>query len=925
MPADWQRVKAIVLAAVEQPGPAERAAFLEQACGADAALRRQVEALLRQHAQAGGLLESPPVGLGQTVDSDHGEAVVPPPPPPALRPQAVGSRIGPYKLLQQLGEGGMGTVYLAEQQEPVQRRVALKVVKAGMDTRQILARFEQERQALALMDHPHIAKVLDAGSTQAGRPYFVMELVKGIPITSYCDRQRLTPWDRLALFIPVCKAVQHAHQKGIIHRDLKPSNVLIALYDGMPAPKVIDFGVAKATAQKLTEGTVFTEVGQMVGTLEYMAPEQAELNNLDIDTRADIYSLGVILYELLTGSPPFTATELRAGAYTDLFRILREVEPPRPSTKLSSSKELSTIAAHRRLEPRRLTRLVHGDLDWVVMKCLEKDRGRRYETANALARDLERYLHDEAVEAGPPSAAYRLRKLAHKYRAPLRVAGVLVLLLALAAAAGVWLAVRATLAERAAVRERDRAEQNFRLARDAVDRYFTKVSESPAMKAHGLEHLRKDLLLQAKEFYERFVSRQPEEPGLQAELANGYFRLGDILQLLGETAAAEANYGKAVAIFEDLSRREPGNPEHRRRLAHTQRALGALFRDTSRPRQAQPLLEQAVAVAEALAGEPGGEPEYQHELALACYTLGEFWRHGHRLAPAEEAYQRAIAIEERLVGEHADESGKYHNTLAASAANLAEVYRLGGRHEEAEASCRRAVEIYEKLAGELPGEGNYQQLLAAAYHVMAGVHQDANHVDKAEAPLRQAAIIGEKLVRAHPDVLDYVVLLAGCYSRLARFDNNRGKPQAVLAWCDKGIQTLQQVLEKEPRHSQAGRDLNDLRVGRAVALAQTGDFAQAAKSIDEMARQEGLTPVDLFNVACVYARCLEAADNDVKRPAADRARLTEQYAGRAMDALRQALARGFRDVPVLRTEPDLAPLRRREDFQKLLQEVGGKR
>jgi serine/threonine protein kinase len=265
--------------------------------------------------------------------------------------------------LQKLGEGGMGTVYVAEQEQPVKRRVALKVIKAGMDSAQVVARFEQERQALALMDHPNIAKVLDAGTTDKGRPYFVMELVKGIPITKFCDQEHLTPRERLELFAPVCQAVQHAHQKGVIHRDLKPSNVLIALYDGKPEPKIIDFGLAKATGPKLTERTMFTEVGSIVGTLEYMAPEQAELNNLDIDTRADIYSLGVLLYELLTGAPPFTAQQLRSAGLSEMLRIIKEVEPQKPSTKLSSSSELPNIAAKRKLEPKRLTKMVKGELD----------------------------------------------------------------------------------------------------------------------------------------------------------------------------------------------------------------------------------------------------------------------------------------------------------------------------------------------------------------------------------------------------------------------------------------------------------------------------------------------------------------------------------------------------------------------------------
>jgi serine/threonine protein kinase len=424
----------ILQAAVEKKTPAERAAYLDGACAGNAALRAQIEALLKAHDDAGRFLEEPLFAGGPTVDA----------PANLDRP---GTIIGPYKLLQQLGEGGMGTVFMAEQTQPVQRKVALKVIKPGMDSRHVLARFEAERQALALMDHPHIAKVLDAGMTGSGRPYFVMELVKGVPITQYCDREHLTPKERLELFIPVCQAVQHAHQKGIIHRDLKPSNVLIALYDGKPVPKVIDFGVAKATGHKLTDKTMFTEVGQVVGTLEYMAPEQAELNNLDIDTRADIYSLGALLYQLMTGSPPFTRQQLQNAAYAEMLRIIREVEPPKPSTKLSSSQELPALAVQRKLEPKRLTRLLKGDLDWIVMKCLEKERSRRYETANGLAIDIQRFLAHEPVLAGPPGAAYRVRKFVRRNRAGVVSVAAFVALLLVGIAACAWQAIRATNAE----------------------------------------------------------------------------------------------------------------------------------------------------------------------------------------------------------------------------------------------------------------------------------------------------------------------------------------------------------------------------------------------------------------------------------------------------------------------------------------------
>ena len=344
-----------------------------------------------------------------------------------------GTVIGPYKLLQQIGEGGMGTVYMAEQTRPVQRKVALKVIKPGMDSRQVIARFEAERQALAMMDHVNIARVLDAGATESGRPYFVMELVHGVPITKYCDDNHLTPRERLELFVPVCQAIQHAHQKGIIHRDIKPSNVMITLYDGKPVPKVIDFGVAKATEQKLTERTLFTQYGTMVGTLEYMSPEQAEMSALGVDTRSDIYSLGVLLYELLTGSTPLSHKRVTEAAYAEILRMIKEEEPPRPSTRLSDSGEaLASISAQRHMEPAKLTKLVRGELDWIVMKTLEKDRNRRYETANGFAADVQRYLDDEPVQACPPSAWYRFRKFARRNKTALATAAVVVSALCIA-------------------------------------------------------------------------------------------------------------------------------------------------------------------------------------------------------------------------------------------------------------------------------------------------------------------------------------------------------------------------------------------------------------------------------------------------------------------------------------------------------------
>jgi tetratricopeptide (TPR) repeat protein/tRNA A-37 threonylcarbamoyl transferase component Bud32 len=460
----------ILDAAREKPTPAERAAFLDEACAGDPTLRARLEALLRPPDQPGSSGDQPatePGATGQLPTPDR-EALTALPAAAAggPQPEGPGTRVGPYLLLEKIGQGGMGVVYLAEQEQPVRRRVALKLIKAGMDSAQVVRRFEAERQALALMDHPAIARVFDAGTTAAGRPFFAMELVRGVPITRYCDDHRLTVRERLGLFLAVCQAVQHAHQKGVIHRDVKPSNVLVAVADGRPAPKVIDFGVAKAVDEPPAGETLCTQVGTIVGTFEYMAPEQAELTEAGVDTRCDIYSLGVLLYELLTGTTPLERARLKAVPVPEALRLIREEEPPPPSGRLAGAgPRLPAVAAARGTEPARLVRLVRGELDWIAMRCLEKDRSRRYDSAAALARDVGRHLADEPVEAGPPSAGYRLRKLARRHRTALATAALFVALLLAGTAVSTWQAVRATLAEReATAARRAEADQARRLA-----------------------------------------------------------------------------------------------------------------------------------------------------------------------------------------------------------------------------------------------------------------------------------------------------------------------------------------------------------------------------------------------------------------------------------------------------------------------------
>jgi hypothetical protein len=522
-----ENARTIFFAAVER-SPAERGVLLDEACGGDALLRQRVEALLRAHDEPGAFLSEARPEFDVTMVQ------------PSAAPLVGTILAGRYKLLEEIGTGGMGSVWVAEQIEPVRRKVALKVIKAGMDSKSVLARFEAERQALALMDHPNISKVLDGGLTEAGRPFFVMEYVKGVPITEYCDALRLSIPERLELFAQVCQAVQHAHQKGIIHRDLKPSNILVALYDDRPVPKVIDFGLAKAMHQSLTERTLHTAHETVLGTPLYMSPEHAQLNNLDVDTRSDIYSLGVLLYELLTGSTPLEKQRFKQAAWDEVRRIIREEEPPRPSMRLSSNNTLASLAAGRQIDPASLPKLVRGELDWIVMKSLEKDRARRYETANGFAMDIQRYLAGEPVLAAPPSARYRLQKFAGKHRAALTTAVALGLLLVAGATLSTWQAVRATRAERAA-RDAQRAEAEHAQGERAAKLEAEANAKEAERSADALW----------KESNERFIAATVAElrgVGLQVDLDLAELRTDPKVGLLRLARPLKHTYGPLTSF-----------------------------------------------------------------------------------------------------------------------------------------------------------------------------------------------------------------------------------------------------------------------------------------------------------------------------------------------------------------------------------------
>jgi serine/threonine protein kinase len=609
--------KAVFLQALDCTAVDELIRFLDQACGADAVLRSRVEELLRAHRDAGCFLGGADM-LTAPLDQ-----------PVRERP---GTVIGPYKLLEPIGEGGFGVVFLAEQQHPVRRKVALKVLKPGMDTKQVVARFEAERQALALMDHPNIARVFDGGVTDTGRPFFVMELVKGVPITTYCDERRLTPRQRLDLFVPVCQAVQHAHQKGIIHRDLKPSNVLVAPYDGTPVVKVIDFGVAKAAGQPLTDRTLYTGLGAVVGTLEYMSPEQAELNNLDVDTRSDVYSLGVLLYELLTGTTPLSKERIRALALLEGLRLVREEDPPPPSVRLSTNEELPAIAARRGLEPRKLSGLVCGELDWVVMKALEKDRSRRYETATGLAADVQRYLADEPVQACPPSAAYRFRKFARRNRRALAAAG-------LAGAALILAVVGLMISNRRIDHERSQTEQanarlnaNLWLAMETLDEVYLKVGEwSPKDPERAKEY--HDLFGKMLGFYKQFAAQYGSDPQVRANLAAYHLQFGNLLLAGGERAKAAEHYRRSLALQTQVVADSPGVAAHRDRLAFAHMHLADLLTLSGQAEEAAEHYDQGFRIVDDQVTEGSGRPYGGRGPGVAAYYRCLAWNRATCLDP----------------------------------------------------------------------------------------------------------------------------------------------------------------------------------------------------------------------------------------------------------------------------------------------------
>lgn len=838
--------------------PTELPAWLDQRCAGDPALRQRIEKLLAAHLTAEGT-RVPFAYSGLDVSSDpiNTPTLVPSPTTPTI-----GTMLGgKYKLLQSIGEGGMGSVYMAQQTEPVKRTVAIKVIKPGMDSKAVLARFDAERQALAMMDHPNIAKVLDAGATDSGCPYFVMELVKGIPITKFCDDSKLTPKQRLELFLPVCEAMQHSHQKGIIHRDIKPSNVLVAMYDGRVVPKVIDFGVAKATGQALTEATVLTGFGALVGTPEYMSPEQASLNNLDIDTRSDIYSLGVLLYELLSGHTPVDRKSLEKAAIYEILRIVRDVDAPLLSAKLSSIDTIASVAANRRTEPKRLANQFRGELDWVLLKALEKDRTRRYSTASGFAHDIQRYLANEIVEARPPSTLYTFQKFVRRHKGPVIAASLVLLALLFGIAGTTWgfihaehrrqeaefaraeeakqreLAVsnesKAILAKDEEARQRVIAEEEKQRAIDFQNKALDALRATTGEDVEKLIGERIDLSENERAYLEAIAKRWQafavqEGTDQQARdiSGEGHIRVANLWDHLGRREDALLEFELAEKIYQALTAEFPKEPEYAQSLARCANSIGLTLNHIGRRVEAQTKIRQALAIQEKLDNEFPNHADYRIALARYHHNLGILGDAlGNKLA-AIESYRQAAIIEEKLANEF-PELPLYRSHLAKSYSNLGVLLSSLGKVNEALEQYRQALAIREKLIADFPTESEHFRNLAISHNNYGNLLNSLGKNAESLEQYRKSIAIKEKLVSDYPGVPEHHNSLAASYKNLGATLRSIGRTSEADGLYRKALAIRERLAMTFPTEAEFREDLASTHNSLASLLSQSNKLELA--------------------------------------------------------------------------------------------------
>ncbi len=950
MTSNINLLESIFSQALEIESESERDAFVQNQCGENEQLRSQVIELIQNHFQAGDFLSekktSSSIGL---VDQ-----------------WTPGTTIGPYRLTQIIGEGGFGIVYRAEQVHPLRREVALKLLKAGMDSRQVVARFEHERQALALMDHPNIARVFDAGTCPRGRPYFVMELFDGVPITKYCDEHQLDIRERLSLFLIVCRAVHYSHHKGIIHRDLKPSNVLVANVDGQHVVKIIDFGIAKALGQNLADRTAWTSQGSILGTLEYMSPEQAEFNAVDIDTRSDIFGLGILLFELLTGSTPLKRQKTADIAMDAVLRMIREDDVPSPSKRLSEpDSSLKMLADQRQSDPARLCKEIQGELDWITTKCLEKDRTRRYDSASELAQDIERFLNNEAVLAGPPSAWYKLRKFTRRHWQSMLAAIMLFVLLSsttiVMTVAYAWVSKERHEKELALNAEQARRKD----ARAALDSLSSLVIADWLTRQTTLLPEHRAFLANVVEAYEKFANETESDIESQRGVASASDRVASIQRSLGQSEEAERAWLRSRDKYLELISKYPNEDDFQERLASVYLGLSAIYAETGRFPEADANRSSSLAIHRELFAKFPNEHKYANSLAALLNRQGILMKNLKKFDEAEKLYSEAKSIQLQLVNDFPDNLS-YREELGETLLNFGFLLELLKRRPEAEATHRAALAEFTYVANRQPKEIATRVSLAKSLNNLGNFLRDQDELAEAESMFLRSLEITMKLKEEFPSIPDYTLSHSQTLNNLGILQKNSNRIDAAIGTYSEAVETLrhleknfptninyknalagsmvnlgrvylisgkptdaQKILqEAEPFHRKA-LDSNSkhpdyrsfFRNNRwrlAEANIELKDFRSADSNIEQFYEIATELPKDAYTAASLWSRCVELVERNTDLTPESRLELVNSFSQKAIRALKAAIDLDPELSKKIAADEVFRPLQSSADFQQLL-------